>query len=93
MGFASRVSEVGITDSPPQVVGAALPVSIESRVQEAAIEAAIVGMSPDIRYKSSLEGEESKLPRLQELHLLGGTEQVASRGCHIARVSAPCTHA
>jgi len=60
-----------------KVVGASLPAEASTELQQAALEAALFGLTPDTRYKSStsLKGEmASKMPKLETLHLLGGSD-------------------
>eukprot|EP00966_Prymnesium_polylepis_P139589 3225404-Prymnesium_polylepis.1 len=69
--FGAALSSL-IIGQKAKVVGAALPAAAPAELQQAALEAVLLGLSPDMRYKSSLEGEEAKLPKLEALHLLGG---------------------
>ena len=67
-----------------KVVGAALPGAVEDKLHQAVLEAALIGLSPDMRYKSSLEGEESKMPKLEKLDLLGASQQAITAAQTVA---------
>ena len=62
-----------------KVVGAALPESVSAELQQAALEAALIGLSPDMRYKSELEGEQDKLvPQPRDSHSRPQREALAT---------------
>lgn len=81
--FGSTLASL-ITSQKAKVVGAALPAGISAELQQATLEAALVDLSPDMRYKSSLEGEAAKMPKLETLHLMGIEESVIEPAKHIA---------
>jgi len=58
---------------------------LDAPMQQAAYEAALLGLSPDTRYKSDKDSAEVKPPQLAELHVLGGAEALAmAKARHIA---------
>lgn len=73
-GFGTSLAALIISSKGKQV-GVLMP-AVSSELTQAALEAAMVGLSPDLRYKSDLESEKGKLPKLEALHLLGMDESV-----------------
>jgi len=62
-----------------------MPSGVPAALQQAALEAALVGLSPDTRFKSDLESAENKPPLLEQLELLGEAD---ARAVAIARTVA-----
>ena len=64
-------------------MAAALPSDAESplsqpTLQQAVVEAALLGLSPDTRYKSDKDADDNKPPKLESLELLGGAVSAAA---------------
>ena len=52
--------------------------ALTSALQQAAMEAALLALSPDMRFKASgADAADTKLPALEELHVLGGADPPA----------------
>lgn len=58
--------------------------TLDAAMQQAAYEATLLGLSPDMRYKSDTTSDEVKPPQLAELHVLGADEDAITRARHIA---------
>ena len=73
-------------DQKVKTMGAVLP-AVDAALQQATVEAALLGLSPDTRYKSKGEGEDEpddKLPKLESLALIGADEAAIERASVVA---------
>jgi len=57
---------------------------LDVTMQQAAYEAMLLGLSPDIRYKSDTTSDEVKPPPLAEVHVLDADQDAITRARHIA---------
>ncbi|EOD25490.1 aminopeptidase [Emiliania huxleyi CCMP1516] len=69
------------TEQKPKQAAALLPTgpALAADTQQAAFEAAMLGLSPDTRYKSDADSDENKPPPLQALALLGADAGALAR--------------
>jgi len=60
-----------------KTAAALVPAELDAPMQQAALEAAMLGLSADTRYKADPTSDENKPPPLESLELLGGADAAA----------------